>query len=149
MVLDSLTNCAKYASLNPHFAKAFAFIANNNLAGMEPGKYEIDGDNVYAMIVDGMLKAKPDAKMEVHDKYIDIQICIKGKETFGWVKREACVAPVDAYNPEKDILFFTDAETTLFSLHSGEFAIFFPEDGHAPMIGEGPIFKCIIKVKVA
>jgi beta-galactosidase beta subunit len=33
-----------------------------------------------------------------------------------------------------------------FDLHVGQMAIFLPEDGHAPMIGEGKIKKCIVKV---
>lgn len=147
MVIDSLKNCAKYVSLNPHFAKAFYFIATHDLATIEPGKYEIDGDNVFATIVEGDLKKKEDAKLEVHNNYIDIQICIRGSETFGWTKRETCVKPVGDYNAEKDILFFTDASTTFFSLIKDEFTIFFPEDAHAPMVGEGKIRKCIIKVR--
>ncbi|MCD7962706.1 MAG: YhcH/YjgK/YiaL family protein [Rikenellaceae bacterium] len=147
MVIDSLKNCAKYSGLNPHFAKAFYFIATNDLASLEPGRHEVDGDNVYANIVHGTLKPKEAAKLEIHNNYIDIQICIKGQETFGWIKREACVMPEGDYNSEKDILFLNDQETTYFTLNDGEFAIFFPEDGHTPMIGEGEIKKCIIKVR--
>ncbi len=35
-----------------------------------------------------------------------------------------------------------------FKLTAGQFAIFFPEDVHAPMIGEGTIKKLIIKVRL-
>lgn len=147
MIIDSLKNAAKYASLNPHFAKAFYFIATNDLAALAPGKYPIDGKNVWANIMEAPLKKEEDARMEVHNDYIDIQICIKGKETFGWVKREACAEPNGEYNPEKDILFFKDKATTFFSLTDGEFAVFFPEDGHQPMIGEGEIKKCVIKIR--
>jgi YhcH/YjgK/YiaL family protein len=35
-----------------------------------------------------------------------------------------------------------------FQLTDGQFAIFFPEDVHAPMIGEGEIKKVVIKVKI-
>lgn len=148
MVIDSLSACAKYTSLNPHFAKAFYFLATNDLNTIAPGKYTIDGENVFANIVEAPLKTAEVAKMEVHNNYLDIQICIKGKETFGWIKREACNKPIDEYNPEKDILFLEDKATTFFTLNEGEFAIFFPEDGHQPMIGEGNIRKCIIKVRV-
>ncbi|MDR2936475.1 MAG: YhcH/YjgK/YiaL family protein [Rikenellaceae bacterium] len=147
MVIDSLTNAAKYAGLNPHFAKAFYWIANTDLSKLELGRYEIDGANVYAMIQGGPLKNKADARMEAHDNYIDIQICLEGKETFGWLARAVCKNVSVPYNAEKDIVFFSDAETTCFSLVAGQMAILFPEDGHAPMIGEGTIRKCIIKVR--
>ena len=45
------------------------------------------------------------------------------------------------YNPEKDVRYFHDAADTYFQLTDGQFAIFFPEDVHAPMIGEGVIRK--------
>ncbi|MBP8115537.1 MAG: YhcH/YjgK/YiaL family protein, partial [Chitinophagaceae bacterium] len=35
-----------------------------------------------------------------------------------------------------------------FQLTNGQFVIFFPEDVHAPMIGEGDIKKLVIKVKL-
>lgn len=147
MIIDSLKNAGQYAALNPHFEKALEFLASNDLKTLEPGKYPVDGDNVWANIVKAPLKKQEDARMEVHDKYIDIQICISGKETFGWIKREACVKPVGEYNTEKDILFYEDKASILFTLTDGEFAIFFPEDAHQPMIGEGEIYKCIFKIK--
>jgi beta-galactosidase beta subunit len=33
-------------------------------------------------------------------------------------------------------------------LQAGMFSIYFPEDVHAPMIGEGPIKKVVMKVRV-
>jgi YhcH/YjgK/YiaL family protein len=147
MVIDSLKNSAKYACLNPHFAKAFYFLATTDISRLAPGRYPIDGDNAWANIVQGDLKKVEDAKMEAHDAYIDIQICIHGKETFGWIKREACRQPAGEYDAAKDLIFFEDAATTFFSLTDGEMAIFFPEDGHQPMIGQGPIQKCILKIK--
>ncbi len=147
MVIDSLKNLKNYVALNPHFEKVVQYVSSTDITSLEPGKYPIDGDNSWANIMKAELKKEEDARMEVHNAYIDIQICIKGKETFGWVKREACQKPVGEYDPEKDILFFEDKATIFFSLTDGECAIFFPEDGHQPMVGEGEIHKCVIKIK--
>ena len=35
----------------------------------------------------------------------------------------------------------------VFTLSPGEFVIFFPEDAHAPCIGEGVIRKMVAKVR--
>jgi biofilm protein TabA len=35
-----------------------------------------------------------------------------------------------------------------FQLTDGQFGIFYPEDVHAPMIGEGEIKKLVFKVKI-
>jgi beta-galactosidase beta subunit len=48
----------------------------------------------------------------------------------------------------KDVLFYDDAPDMFFQLTNLQFAIFFPEDVHAPMIGEGNIKKMVIKVKI-
>jgi len=147
MVIDTLKNAAQYAVLNPLFAKAFEFLTSNDLASLEPGKHPIDGDNMWANIMHAPLKDLQTAKMEVHDKYIDIQVVIKGVETHGWIARSDCKSPQGEMNTEKDVLFFDDKATTFVTLHKNEFAIFFPEDGHQPMLGEGEIRKCIIKVR--
>ena len=148
MVIDSLKNAAQYTALHPLFAKAFAFLADHDLNTLEPGRHEIDGDNMWANIMVAPLKDLDTARMEVHDKYIDIQVVISPKETYGWIARTDCKSPQGEMNTEKDVLFFDDKATAFVTLYPNEFAIFFPADGHQPMIGEGEIRKCIIKVRV-
>ena len=149
MIIDSIENAKKYTSIHPLFAKAFEYIASVDLANIEIGKYEI-ADGLLAIFSDkkGMTAAESIAKFECHDKNIDIQVCVKGLETFGWKPREKCVAQNGAYNPETEVRFFSDAPDLFFQLTDGQFAVFFPEDVHAPMIGEGEIKKVVIKVKI-
>jgi YhcH/YjgK/YiaL family protein len=66
----------------------------------------------------------------------------------GWKPRQDCKSEREPYNAEKDVLFYTDKPDMFFQLTDGQFAIFFPEDVHAPMIGEGEIKKLVIKVKI-
>ncbi|MFL5787553.1 MAG: YhcH/YjgK/YiaL family protein [Flavisolibacter sp.] len=62
--------------------------------------------------------------------------------------RNKCVDIKDPYNAEKDVIFFKDKPDMYFELNAGQFAIFYPEDVHAPMIGEGPIKKLVVKVRM-
>jgi YhcH/YjgK/YiaL family protein len=80
--------------------------------------------------------------------YIDIQLCVSGTEQYGWKPRETCKEEKAPYNPEKDVLFFNDAPDMFFQLTDGQFAIFFPNDVHAPMIGDGEIKKMVFKIKI-
>jgi biofilm protein TabA len=148
MIIDSLINAKRYYHLHPHFAKAFEFILQQDLGAMEPGKFPIDGDAVHAsfMIKEGLKPA--DGKPEAHNNYIDIQVCPSGTETLGWKPREQCTSPKGEYNPEKDIIFYNDPPDTWFDLKAGQFAIFYPEDVHTPMIGEGQIKKLVVKIKI-
>ncbi|HSK14018.1 MAG TPA: YhcH/YjgK/YiaL family protein [Phnomibacter sp.] len=149
MIIDTIANAHKYFSVHPLFEKAFAWIKTQDLAAAEVGKLEIDGDDLKAIFSNknGMTAEESTAKFECHDQHIDIQVCIDGKETIGWKPRENCTTQKGDHNPEKDVLFYSDAPDMYFQLTNGQFVIFFPEDVHAPMIGEGPIKKLVIKVK--
>lgn len=148
MIIDALSNIHKYTGINKNFAKAFEFILSQNLAAIEPGKYPVNGMEVHASVSlkDGVKET--DAKFEAHNNYIDIQVCPAGSELIGWKPRHTCTQPKGEYNTEKDVIFYSDKPDMYFTLHAGQFAIFFPEDVHAPMIGEGPIKKLVVKVKL-
>jgi YhcH/YjgK/YiaL family protein len=150
MIVDTIQNASKYFSAHPLLAKAFQYISQTDLSTIEMGRYEIDGENLKAIFSNkkGMTAAESIAKFECHDKHIDIQLCINGKETIGWKPREECLKPKGDYNPEKDVRFYDDEPDMYFQLIDGQFAIFFPEDVHAPMIGEGEIKKLVVKVKI-
>jgi len=150
MVIDKLSEINKYASLHPRFVKAIDYIVTNNLLIAEPGTVLVDGEDIKAIIMDGNCVSKEEslAGFECHNTYIDIQIVLKGKETVGWRARTSCSSPKGEYSEEKDVLFYADAPTLFFEMQAGMFSIYFPEDVHAPMIGEGEIKKLVIKVKI-
>lgn len=148
MIIESLANAEKYYGLHKNFKAAFEYLNAQDLANMEVGKYEI-ADGLKAIVSDSNGKTAEVAaeKFECHNKNIDIQVCIRGNETIGWKPRTDCTQPKGEYNDEKDVLFYADAPDMHFSLKDGQFVIFYPEDVHAPMIGEGPIKKLVVKVR--
>lgn len=148
MIIDTITNASKYFSVHPLFAKAFEYINATDLENAVDGKSDI-GEGLIAIINTAQGKTKETSlqKFECHNKNIDIQFCISGVETIGWKARENCVVAKTEYDQDKDVLYFDDPPEFYFQLTEGQFAIFFPEDVHAPMIGEGEIKKLVIKVK--
>ena len=146
MVHDSLKNVATYFPLNSSFKQAFDYIKNNDLSKMEPGKIVLDGDNLYISIMEVEGKEKEVTRIEAHKKYIDIQVVLIGQETMGWKAIENCRKETEPYNPNKDVIFFDDKPVSYITVNPGEFAIFFPKDGHAPAIGDGAIKKIVVKV---
>jgi len=150
MIVDTISNASKYFSVHPLFKKAFEYIQQTNLDTIEMGKYEIDGDNLKAIFSnkEGMTAEASTSKFECHNKHIDIQLCIHGVEQIGWKPREDCEHENGGYNAEKDVQLYNEEPDMYFQLTDGQFAIFFPEDVHAPMIGEGEIKKLVIKVKI-
>lgn len=149
MIIDTVQNAAKYFSVHPLFEKAFEFIGQTDLANAADGKSEIaEGLKAIFSNAPGKTKEASLSKFECHNRNIDIQLCINGVETIGWKPREKCIKPNGEYNTEKDVQLYHDEADTFFQLTSGQFAIFFPEDVHAPMIGEGQIKKIVIKVSL-
>lgn len=150
MIIDTIQNASKYYSTHPLFGKAFEYIRSADLDSIEMGKYEIDGDDLKAIFSAkvGMTAEASVAKFECHNNHIDIQLCIHGVEQIGWKPREKCSRENGGYNPEKDVQLYTESPDMYFQLTDGQFAIFFPEDVHAPMIGDAEIKKLVIKVKI-
>ncbi len=148
MIIDSLTNAHKYISMHPRFAAAFEFINNQQLSSLKPGKYPIDGPELHASVSEKESYTREEAKFECHNHWIDIQVCPSGKEQMGWSARERVKQPAGEYNAEKDVTFYSDKPDTYFTLQAGQFAIFYPEDVHAPQMGEGVIKKLVVKVKL-
>ena len=148
MIIDNLKNSELYEHLNPYFKKAFDYLKSIDFSSLESGKTELDGKNLIFNVSDSNLKNRENAKPEVHNEYIDIQMPVSCAETFGWLHRSELQFESAPFNKEKDIQFFEDKPKTFFELQPGNFVIFFPEDGHAPCIGEGTVRKIVIKVKV-
>lgn len=145
MILTTLEGAERYYAINPLFKKGIDYVLAHRDA--EVGRYEIQGEDCFVMFVEAQKRPIADAKLEVHDRYIDVQVVLQGVEGFGWKPRVECLAPQGAFNTEKDILLFDDAYDRVVEASVGELAIFFPEDGHAPLVGGGSVRKAIIKVK--
>lgn len=147
MVIDRLENIEKYASLNPLFAQAIEFLQSRDLNTLEVGKIELQGKDLFVNVAQTKPKAKEEAKLETHVDYIDIQIPLSGTEVMGYTAAKDCI-PADAlYNAEKDITFFEGLAESYIAVKPGMFAIFFPQDGHAPGITPDGVKKIIVKVK--
>ena len=147
MIIDTLDNLAKYEAVNPLFKDVVAFLKENDLNTLEAGKHVIKGSDLFVNITTAKGKAPDEAVMETHKIMIDIQIPLDGPETYGYTP--LCRLPEIPYNAEKDITKYPDIMAESFiDCQPGMFAIFFPQDGHAPCIAGVPeIKKAIFKVK--
>ena len=147
MIVDTSENLGKYVALNPLFADVVEFLKNHDLQNMEPGKYPIKDKDLFMNLQVAQQRTKDTAFLETHIEMIDIQIPITCAETFGYTP--LCDLPAFDYNAEKDITKYGDTKPQTFvTVNPGQFAIFFPQDGHMPCIIDEPeILKAIFKVK--
>jgi biofilm protein TabA len=148
MIFDVLANTDRYAGLHPLFARAFAFLRETDFAAMPPGRYPLEGDTLFAIVEEAEGRTRDAAQLECHRKYIDIQFVLSGLDEMGWKPLVECREPAVEYSDKRDIAFFRDAPAAWVAVPLGAYCVFFPEDAHAPLVGEGPIRKVVIKVAV-
>ncbi len=147
-VVDSLANIEDYAGYTTRFSKVVEFLSRKDLQRLPNGRYELDGQSVYAMIQEAQLKPWGMGRPELHRAYFDVQLPLSGEETIG-IGRFDQAMPVD-FNVEDDFCL-CDTPVEPFTLQPGEFAILHPGScAHAPCCTldmPGMIRKIVIKVR--
>ena len=140
MIFDSAKNLDFYKKLGVEgrYAKAVEFLKNNDLEKLAPGKYEIDGKNVFANVQEYTTIPWEEAKFEA------------GCETMTYAPVDELAVKVP-YNDEKDVVFFDNENPGLKVVaKAGEYMIFNPWDGHKPKAAAGdpaPVKKVVVKIK--
>lgn len=149
MIKDKLVNAETYFNTTTHLKKGFEWLLNNDLNTINPQKYVIDRDKIFANVQE--YETKVDAKYETHQKYIDIQYMIKGKELVGVCEKSDCETYTE-YDKSTDLEFMTCKTKEHYEeLNEGEFLVFFPQDAHKPSImSEIPhtVKKVIVKIAI-
>ena len=148
MILDTLSNIDRYASLHPLFPRAIAFIRSTDLNSLAAGIHPIIEDQLFVIVEEAQGRSRTEAKLECHRKYIDIQLVLEGTDEMGWKPLADCTKPVSDYSTEKDIRFFYDTADSWISTPANAFCIFFPDDAHAPLVSTGKIRKLVFKIAV-
>jgi YhcH/YjgK/YiaL family protein len=149
MILDTLANADRYSALHPRFAHAFEFLRGTDLLALAPGRYEVQGEQIFVIIENRPGRTRAEAKLECHRRCIDIQLVLEGVDEMGWMPRAQCVDPATDYDAVRDIRFFDDAPASWITTPAGLFCVFFPDDAHAPLVSAGTIRKAVVKVAVA
>lgn len=147
MITDTIANAQRYAALHPDFADAIALLQTLDFSQLPDGQYPCDHPNIRLFVGNEAMRTRGAAQPEAHTKHIDIQVPISGVETYGWIDRGRLKNGL-GYQEEKDIEFFDCAPETWLDIEPGEFVLFFPNDGHAPLVGDAPtIRKAVFKIR--
>jgi len=128
--------------------KAFAYLRETGLADLKPGRYQIDGDNVFAIVSEGATKELDKTKWEAHKNYADIHFVISGKEKIG-ITPVASASIVTEYDASKDIAFY-NSKGKYYLSDPNTFFIVFTQDAHRPGVkadGSDTVKKVVIKVR--
>ena len=151
MILDALSQWQRYSALSPRFAQAFAFLQQVTDT-TKVGRHEIAGDDVYAIVQKHNTKAVAERQYESHRKYIDIQYIQRGREVMYWAPLARLTNVTMPFDAAQDAaLYGLIPDGVSLPVRSGQFAIFFPDDGHIPSCAwdePAEILKVVVKVMV-
>lgn len=148
MIVDTLDKWRSYLD-GDIWEAAFGFLETLT-PETEPGKYVLDGANLYAGIDVYNTKELDECIFEGHRKYIDIQVLLSGIEFIDWAPKAQMETKID-YCGDADCEFFDDPDYIggRILLRPGMFTVFFPEDAHMPQACvEQPstVKKVVIKI---
>ena len=150
MLIDDLSCASKYYGLSPYVTKALQWLEQHKheLAAKENGRYDIDGDDVYAIVNSYDTKPVGDCGWEAHIRYCDIHYSVSGSERIGYAHKSKMLE-IQEHNFEKDYALYAGAGDWI-TVHQNSFCLLLPEDIHAPgaIAGEHPthLKKVVIKL---
>ena len=149
MIIDCIDNDFFYYGVNKLFITAFKFLKEKNLAEMEPGKYEIDWSNIYALVQSYETNPEKKGVCEAHRRYIDIQYLVSGTEMMGCANLEAMTV-CQEYTETEDCLLLK-GKGNFFLLEPKNFVVFMPQDVHMPGLAatnSETVKKIVVKVRI-
>lgn len=148
MIYDRIERAGAYLGIHPRLDLGLRFLLETDFDALEDGRVALQGDDVFAILSTGLTREE-NPTPETHEKYMDIQYLISGRELVGVAPVEEMTELMEA-SPELDI-WFHHGPTEQLTLGEGRFMVLWPGDAHAPSIAwEKPslVRKCVVKVRV-
>jgi biofilm protein TabA len=148
MITDKLSNASKYYALGERIAEGLKFLERTDLSKIEPGRYEVRGNDIYVDVGDYQTKPVEEGAWEAHQKYIDIHTMARGTERMGYANVEGLTEK--SFDEASDFVIL-EGEGEFLTLKPGTFMILDLQDGHMPGIapaGRETVRKVVVKVRV-
>jgi biofilm protein TabA len=153
MIIDKIENAGLYP-LGAAWKTAFDYLAMVDADTPADTHHRIQGDDIYAVVMDYDTRPLHEAKLETHRKYADIQVLLSGEEEALWLPNTDLKIQTP-YDSERDAAFYELPTTpgAALRLKPGVFVMFFPDDAHMPMLRVGnaithAVKKVVIKIRV-
>ncbi|MGE3957632.1 MAG: YhcH/YjgK/YiaL family protein [Vicinamibacterales bacterium] len=148
MVHDHIEYASEYFNLGRGIRRALEYLRGTDLAALAPGRHDVDGDRVFALVSDYETRTPDEAFWEAHRQHIDVQYVHRGRERIGYgnLASFAC----DPYDAARDLTVATGSSHRSVDVGAGDFVILFPHDVHMPgLTGETPssVRKVVVKVR--
>lgn len=134
------------------FDRAFAFLADKDIATLAAGRHPLDGDAIFASVERLRTQDEQVRRFEAHQRYLDIQLLLAGREKHRYAPDLHGMTLVEDHLRERDLAFYSPptSHSSLF-LEPGHYAVYFPGEPHSPCcaVTEGgeEIHKIVFKIR--
>ncbi|SFN24827.1 biofilm protein TabA [Formivibrio citricus] len=151
MITGLLADSARHKALLPAaIVRGLGALEGRDLAGLPAGRYEIEGEKLFFLVQDAVLRPAEECRPEAHRSHADIQLPVSGRERYGAALPVAGMQPVEDLLDSKDVAFYAAPENEFFlDLDPGSFVVFFPGELHRPCVAvqeSTSIRKVVVKV---
>jgi biofilm protein TabA len=147
MIYDLLKNIKNYKGLNKNFDEAIDFVMNNDLSKLPVGITTLS-DNVFYNRFDASFKPIEERVYESHEVYADLHIDVEGDEWIGYDHISNLTGQTE-YNKDDDYYNYDSKIINPLKLDNTRFALFMPNEGHAPNVkaNSDNNKKLVVKIK--
>ena len=144
MVTDRLENASLYTAIGKRIAAGLNYLLRTDFSRLKPGKYELDGERLYALVQEYSSMPIENNQWEVHKKYADIHFIATGTEWIGCVNAQQLTV-IREYD-SKDNCSMLSGNGNFIAMHEGAFMVVWPDDAHMPgrVIGESKSVKKVV-----
>ena len=151
MIVDKLANWQFY-SLGPAWRRAIDFVQSLD-ANAEQRRYDLQGNDIYALVVGYQTRSVTTAQFEAHRKYVDLQVVLSGVEALEWAHLDGLEVATPFDSAEDATLYHRpNSGVTHIDFRAGMFTALFPHDAHIPglSLDENPtsVVKVVVKISV-
>jgi biofilm protein TabA len=149
MVSDRLKYASEYFNLSPGIRLALEYLARTDLGGLAPGRHDVDGDRVFALVSDYTTRNPEDTFWEAHRRHVDVQCVHAGRERIG--VGDLADFDVDPYDADRDLVVARGDRGGYVDVGPGGFVILFPHDVHMPGLTGSQVDtvrKVVVKVRI-
>ena len=150
MIIDRIDRRKLYGGMGMSIPDALDYLAQTDFNALPEGKQVIDGERLWAVVQRYTAKPVSQARWEMHRRYIDVQFIARGRERMGYVPWCESLLVQEAYDPQRDVAFY-ETSGVLLPVSAGMFAIFTPDEVHAPCLAPaepepaGEVLKVVVK----
>jgi YhcH/YjgK/YiaL family protein len=148
MIHDRLEHAPAYFNLSPGIRRALEYLGTADLEALAPGRHDVDGDRVFALVSDYDTRTPAETFWEAHRQHVDVQYVHRGVERIG--VGDLSAFNVQSYDAERDLVVASGAEGQTVEVRAGEFVILLPDDVHMPGLtaqAAARVRKVVMKVR--